>query len=94
MTYNEYTESRKNLITEANGLINEGKLDEALALQRSLVSLRDTFKYGNPNTMIKYATQLLGYPVGSCRAPFNSISGDGKEALRRVLDENREKGME
>ena len=72
----------------------EGKLDEALALQRSLVSLRDTFKYGNPNTMIKYATQLLGYPVGSCRAPFNSISGDGKEALRRVLDENREKGME
>ena len=72
----------------------EGKLDEALALQRSLVSLRDTFKYGNPNTMIKYATQLLGYPVGSCRAPFNSISGDGKEALRRVLDENKEKGME
>ena len=31
MTYNEYTESRKNLITEANGLINEGKLDEANA---------------------------------------------------------------
>lgn len=29
MTYNEYTESRKNLITEANSLIDEGKLDEA-----------------------------------------------------------------
>lgn len=72
----------------------EGKLDEALALQRSLVSLRDTFKYGNPNTMIKYATKLLGYPVGDCRAPFNSISGDGKEALRKVLEENKSKGME
>lgn len=72
----------------------EGKLDEALALQRSLVSLRNTFKYGNPNTMIKYATKLLGYPVGDCRAPFNSISGDGREALRKVLEENKAKGME
>lgn len=72
----------------------EGKLDEALALQRSLVSLRNTFKYGNPNTMIKYATKLLGYPVGDCRAPFNSISGDGREALKKVLEENKAKGME
>lgn len=72
----------------------EGRLDEALAHQRSLISLRDTFKYGNPNTMIKYATGLMGYPVGNCRAPFNDISGDGKEALRRVLEENRAKGME
>lgn len=75
-------------------LFRQGKLEEALAAQRSLVSLRSTFQYGNPNTMIKYATKLLGYPVGDCRAPFNSISGDGKAALRKVLDENRAKGME
>lgn len=31
MTYNEYAESRKNLITEANSLIDAGKLDEANA---------------------------------------------------------------
>lgn len=31
MTYKEYSESRKNLITEANTLIDEGKLDEANA---------------------------------------------------------------
>lgn len=78
------------------GIVREyraGNLDKALELQRSLVSLRDTFKYGNPNTMIKYATKLLGYPVGDCRAPFNSISGEGKEALKRVLEENKRKGM-
>ena len=75
-------------------LYREGKLQEALEVQRSLVSLRDTFKYGNPNTMIKYATKLMGYPVGDCRSPFNSISGDGKEALKKVLEENKAKGME
>lgn len=75
-------------------LFRQGKLEEALAAQRSLVSLRSTFQYGNPNTMIKYATKLLGYPVGDCRAPFNSISGDGKAALQKVLEENRAKGME
>lgn len=75
-------------------LYREGKLEEALTAQRSLVSLRDTFRFGNPNTMIKYATKLLGYPVGDCRAPFNSITGDGKAALSKVLEENRKKGME
>lgn len=75
-------------------LYREGRLQEALAVQRSLISLRDTFKYGNPNTMIKYATKLMGYPVGDCRAPFNSISGNGKEALKKVLEENKAKGME
>ena len=39
MTYNEYTESRKNLITEANGLINEGKLDEANAKMEEVKAL-------------------------------------------------------
>ncbi|MDD2957228.1 MAG: 4-hydroxy-tetrahydrodipicolinate synthase [Lachnospiraceae bacterium] len=72
----------------------EGKLDEALALQRSLVSLRDTFKYGNPNTMIKYATNLLGYPVGACRAPFNSISEEGRAAISKVINDNKKTGLQ
>ena len=87
---NIYPKTICKIVTE----YRNGNLDSALALQRSLVSLRDTFRYGNPNTMIKYATKLLGYPVGDCRAPFNDISGDGREALQKVLDENRKKGME
>ena len=62
--------------------------------QRSLIPLRGTFKYGNPNTMIKYATKLLGYPVGNCRAPFNSIPPEGIEALKAVLEAGRQAGME
>lgn len=75
-------------------LFRKGELDKALEVQRSLIPLRSTFKYGNPNTMIKCATRLLGYPVGDCRAPFNSISPEGVEALKKVLAEGAQMGME
>ena len=75
-------------------LYRKGELDKALEVQRSLIPLRSTFKYGNPNTMIKCATRLLGYPVGDCRAPFNSISPEGVEALKKVLAEGAQMGME
>ena len=51
------------------------------------------FKYGNPNTIVKTAVNLLGYPVGKCRAPFNQVPEEGIEALKKVLAENHEKGM-
>lgn len=75
-------------------LFRKGELGRALEVQRSLIPLRSTFRYGNPNTMIKCATRLLGYPVGECRAPFNSISPEGVEALKKVLAEGAQKGME
>ena len=72
----------------------EGNLEAALKCQKSLIPLRNTFKYGNPNTMIKCATNLLGYPVGSTRAPFNGISPEGIEALKKVLEDGKKLGME
>lgn len=75
-------------------LYAQGRLAEALEVQRSLIPLRSTFRYGNPNTMIKYAANLLGYPVGNCRAPFNSISPEGIAALKDVLEAGKEAGME
>ena len=75
-------------------LYGQGDLKKALEDQRSLIPLRGTFKYGNHNTMIKYATKLLGYPVGNCRAPFNSIPPEGIEALKAVLEAGRQAGME
>ena len=75
-------------------LFRKGELGRALEVQRSLIPLRSTFRYGNPNTMIKCATRLLGYPVGDCRAPLNSISPEGVEALKKVLAEDDQKGME
>lgn len=74
-------------------LFMEGRLEEAQKAQDSIASLRAVFKYGNPNTIVKTAVSLLGHPVGRCRAPFNYVPEEGMEALKRVLDENKEKGM-
>lgn len=70
-----------------------GDLENARKAQDSIRSFRGCFKYGNPNTIVKTAVNLLGYPVGRCRAPFNQVPEEGIEALKKVLAENHEKGM-
>ena len=61
--------------------------------QDSIASFRAVFKYGNPNTVVKKAVAMLGYPVGDCRRPFNYLCDEGVEALAKVLKENADKGM-
>ncbi len=70
-----------------------GDLEGAQAAQDAIAVLQAAFKFGNPNTIIKKAVQLLGYPVGSCRAPFNYVPEEGIAAIRRILDENKAKGL-
>lgn len=70
-----------------------GDLDNARKAQDSIRSFRACFKFGNPNTIVKTAVGLLGYPVGRCRAPFNQVPEEGIEALKKVLTEAHEKGM-
>lgn len=74
-------------------LFVEGKIEEAKKANESIQSFRACFKYGNPNTIVKTATRLLGHNVGSCRAPFNQIPEEGIEAIKKVLEENKAKGM-
>lgn len=74
-------------------LFMEGKIEEAKAANASIQSFRACFKYGNPNTIVKTATRLLGYNVGPCRAPFNQVPEEGIQALKKVLAENEAKGM-
>lgn len=71
----------------------DGNLEKAREYQDSIRSFRGCFKYGNPNTIVKKAVTLLGYPVGDCRRPFCHIPEEGIEALMIVLKENKEKGM-
>ncbi|AEB06448.1 dihydrodipicolinate synthase [Coriobacterium glomerans PW2] len=61
--------------------------------QQNVVPLRKCFAYGNPNTVVKVAVGLLGYPVGKCRAPFNYLPEDGIRALRETLDADRARGV-
>lgn len=70
-----------------------GEMKEAQEAQDSIASFRAVFPYGNPNTIVKKAVNLLGYPVGPCKAPFNGLSAEGEAALEKVLKENKEKGM-
>ena len=70
-----------------------GDLENARKAQDSIRSFRGCFKYGNPNTIVKTAVNLLGYPVGKCRAPLNQVPEEGIEALQKVLAEHHDKGM-
>lgn len=70
-----------------------GDMEKAQAANESIRPFRDCFKYGNPNTIVKTAVAMLGYPVGKCRAPFNGVPKEGLEAIQKVLDECQAKGM-
>lgn len=70
-----------------------GNLEKAREIQDSIRSFRDCFKFGNPNTIVKTAVSLLGYNVGKCRRPFSQIPEVGIQAIQKVLDENKEKGI-
>jgi len=74
-------------------LFVDGKLEEAQKAQESIAGLREVFKYGNPNTIIKKAVSILGYPVGECRRPFNDLCDEGLEELKMVIKNNKRLGM-
>lgn len=71
-----------------------GDIEKAKKIQDSIRNIRNNFKYGNPNTIVKMATSLLGYPVGPCRAPFNVIPEEGIEAIKKTLKQDMENGMQ
>jgi len=71
-----------------------GDLKKAKEIQDSIRNIRNNFKYGNPNTIVKKAVSLLGYPVRSCRAQFNYISEEGIESIKRTLEQDKANGME
>ena len=70
-----------------------GDLEKAQEAQDAIATLSRVFKFGNPNTIIKKAVNLLGYPVGDCRKRFNYLCDEGIEELKAVLKENEEKGL-
>ena len=71
-----------------------GDLEGAEAAQNSIAPIRSCFKFGNPNTITKRATNLRGFPVGPCRAPFNYLSGEAVEEIKRIIQLDEAKGMD
>ena len=70
-----------------------GDIAHAEECQQRISTLQRVFKFGNPNTIIKKAVNLLGYPVGECRRPFNYLCDEGVAELKAVLKENEELGL-
>ena len=70
-----------------------GDLEGAQQAQDAISGLIAAFKYGNPNTIIKRAVEMLGYPVGRCRAPFNYVPEEGLAVLQKILDDNAALGL-
>lgn len=70
-----------------------GDLERAKKVQDSIRIFRNCFKHGNPNTIIKIATGLLGYPVGDCRKPFTSLSDEGMDAVKKTLEICKANGL-
>lgn len=65
----------------------KGDLEAAKHAQSSIAPIRDCFKYGNPNSIVKCATNLIGQPVGPCRAPFGMVSEEAKKAIMNTIDQ-------
>lgn len=65
-----------------------GDWNGARTAQDSIRAIRNCLALGNPNSIIKKATNLIGYPVGNTRAPFNIISEDVEQKVLAVLKKN------
>lgn len=70
-----------------------GDAAKAKEVQDSIRDIRSNFRFGNPNTIVKKAVNLLGYPAGPCRAPFNYIPEEGVDALKKTLERDTAKGL-
>lgn len=70
-----------------------GEFEKAETAQTAIGGIQRVFQYGNPNTIIKKAVALMGYPVGDCRRPFNYLCDEGVEELKKVLTENEALGL-
>ncbi|MBA1392330.1 4-hydroxy-tetrahydrodipicolinate synthase [Lactobacillus sp. XV13L] len=61
--------------------------EAARRAQDSIRPFRNCFKLGNPNTIVKEATNLMGFPVGMPRAPFNGLTQEAVQTIQTTLDE-------
>lgn len=66
-------------------LWKDGKFTEAKKAQDDIRCIRDCFAGYNPNSVVKRTAELLGYPVGSARAPFNLDDSSLDEKVRKAV---------
>jgi len=73
------------LVVEIYEAFTKGDIERSREAQLRLAPLRIAFALGSFPAVIKDALRLIGFDVGSTRAPIKPISGAKAEALRKVL---------
>ena len=66
-------------------LFKAGDMAGAKKAQDDIRCIRDCFAGYNPNSVVKKATALLGYPVGPARAPFDIDDPALEEKLKKAF---------
>ncbi len=66
----------------------KGDVAAARKAQDSIRPMRDCFKYGNPNSIVKAAANIIGQPLGPCRKPFGMISDEAVKAITETIDKH------
>lgn len=64
---------------------NNGEFEKSKVAQDSIRAIRDTLKLGNPNSIVKLATNLTGNKVGPAKEPFNINNKEIEEKILKVL---------
>lgn len=64
----------------------KGDMKAAKLAQSSIAPIRSCFKYGNPNSIVKRAANLIGQPLGPCRAPFGGITEEADSAITEIIE--------
>lgn len=67
-------------------LWSEGKIEEANEAQKQIRPFRNVMQMGNPNSVVKRAVNLLGYPVGPAREPSNCNNPKIDAELLKVFE--------
>lgn len=67
-------------------LWSEGKIAEANEAQKKIRSFRNVMQMGNPNSVVKRAVNLLGFPVGPAREPSNCNNPEIDAELLKVFE--------
>jgi len=67
-------------------LWSQGKFEAANEAQKKIRPFRNVMQMGNPNSVVKRAANLLGYPVGPGRAPSNCNKPEIDAALLKVFE--------
>lgn len=64
-----------------------GDYATALSLQRRLSLLRGAFALGTFPTVVRDAMDLIGIPIGACRAPVQPLDAPARARLRQALQQ-------